>query len=137
MRVSHTNCVRLGRSVTGDLHRVKSHSSNFKQELRIARDPFRYINSIIEGFNQEKDLLIPTSLFEGRKEVSFQIFILETNVNEISRIIDKLEAFTNYKVKVRYFWKTRKVRSLFVFKDPLSTKQTLIIRVVAHVVSFI
>ena len=68
--------MRLGRSVTGDLHRVKSRSSNFKQELRIARDIFRYINSIIEGLNQEKDLLIPTSLFEGRKEVSFQIFIL-------------------------------------------------------------
>ena len=75
--------MRLGRSVTGDLHRVKSRSSNFKQELRIAKDnyikagyPFRYINSIIEGLNQEKNLLIPTSLFEGRKEVSFQIFIL-------------------------------------------------------------
>ena len=32
-------------------------------------------------------------------------------------ITDKLEAFTNYKVKFRYFLKTRKVRSHFEFKD--------------------
>ena len=36
--------------------------------------PFRFINSVIDGFNQEKeDLLTPTSVFEERKEVSFQI----------------------------------------------------------------
>ena len=36
--------------------------------------PFRFINSVIDGFNQEKeDLLTPTTVFEERKEVSFQI----------------------------------------------------------------
>ena len=63
------------------LHRIKNHSSNFEQEVRIIRDkyikagyPFHFIDSIIEDFNQEKeDLLIPTSLFKGRKEVRFQI----------------------------------------------------------------
>ena len=64
-----------------DLHRVKNLSSNFEQEVRIINDnymkagyPFRFINSVIDGFNQEKeDLLTPTSVFEERKEVSFQI----------------------------------------------------------------
>ena len=63
------------------LHRIKNHSSNFEQEVRIIRDkyikagyPFHFIDSIIEDFNQEKeDLSIPTSLFKGRKEVRFQI----------------------------------------------------------------
>ena len=76
--------------------------------------PFAFINSVIDGFNQEKeDPLILTSLFEDRKEVGFQIPFCKRNGNEISCIIDKLEAFTNHQVKFRYFWKTKKVRSLF------------------------
>ena len=67
--------------IIGDLHNVKNLSSNFEQEVRIIRNKyikagysFRFINSVIDGFNQEKeDPLIPTSLFEERKEVSFQI----------------------------------------------------------------
>ena len=110
-----------------ELHRVKNLSSNFEQEVGIigdeyikARYPFRFINSVIDSFNQEKeDRLIPTSLFEERKEVHFKILFWKRNGNEISSIIDKLEAFTNYKVKLRYFWKTRKVRSYFVLKDPV------------------
>ena len=67
--------------IIGNLHRVKNLSSNFEQEVTIIRNnyikagyPFRSINSVIGGFNQEKeDPLIPISLFEERKEVSFQI----------------------------------------------------------------
>ena len=81
--------------------------------------PFHFINSLIDSFIQEKDPIIPTSLYEERKEVSFQIPFWKRNENEIYRISDKVEAFTNYKVKFRYFWKTRKVRSLFVLKDPV------------------
>ena len=47
--------------IIGDLHRVKNLSSNFEHEVRIIRDkyikagcPFCFINSIIDGFNQEK-----------------------------------------------------------------------------------
>ena len=69
-----------------DLHRVKNLSSNFEQEVGIigdeyikARYPFRFINSVIDSFNQEKeDRLIPTSLFEERKEVHFKNTFLET-----------------------------------------------------------
>ena len=82
------------------------------------------------------DLFVFFDLFKKGKEVSFQISVSKRNENEISRIIEKLEAFTNYKVKFRYFWKTRKVRSLFVLTS-LTTKQTLFIWVLAHVVNFI
>ena len=120
--------------IIGDLHRVKNLSSDFEQEVRIIRNkyikagyPFRFINSVIDGFNQEKeDLLILTSLFEKKKEVSFQIPFCKRNESKISRIIDKLEAFTNYKVKFRYFWKTRNVRSLFVLRDPVIHKANVI-----------
>ena len=106
----------------GELHCVKNLSSNFEQEVTIIRDKhikagylFRFINSVIDRFNQVKeDPLIPTSLFEERIEISFQIYFWKRNKNEISRVIDKLKAFTNYKVKSRSFFKTRKARSLFV-----------------------
>ena len=111
----------------GDLHHVKNLSSNFEQEIRIMRNkyikagyPFHFVNSVIDSFIQEKeDPIIPLRLFEERKEVSFQIPSCKRNENEIYRINDKLEEFTNYKVKFRYFWKTSKVRSLFVLKDPV------------------
>ena len=69
-----------------ELHRVKNLSANFEQEVGIigdeyikARYPFRFINSVIDGFNQEKeDRLIPTSVFDERKEVHFKNTFLET-----------------------------------------------------------
>ena len=51
---------------------------------------------------------------------------MQRNENEIFRIIDKQEAFTNYKVKFRYLWKTRKVRSIFVLKNPVAHKANVI-----------
>ena len=64
--------------IIGDLHCVNNLSSNFAQEVGIIRNkyikvgyPFGFINSIIDGFNQEKeDTLMPTSLLEERKEVT-------------------------------------------------------------------
>ena len=63
--------------IIGDLHRVKNLSSDFEQEVKITRNKyikagyrFRFINSVIDSFIQEKEgPIIPTSLFEERKEV--------------------------------------------------------------------
>ena len=101
--------------IMGDLHRASNLSSNFRQEVWIIRGKyiktgfsFCFINSITDTFNQEKeDLFRPICLFEERKEVSFQIIFWKPNEHEIFDIIDKLEGLTNYKVKCRYFWKTR------------------------------
>ena len=105
-----------------------------EQEVRIISNkhikadyPFPFTNFVIDSFIQEKeDPIIPTSLFEEIKEVSFQIPFCKRDEDAIYRIIDKLEALTNDKVKFRYFWKTRKVRSLFVLKDPIVHRANVI-----------
>ena len=86
--------------IIGNLHCVKNLSSNFEQEVRIIRNkhikagyPFHFINSVIDSFIQEEeDPIIPTSLFEKRKEASFQIPFSSTSEIEISPIIDILKA---------------------------------------------
>ena len=92
--------------IIGDLHCVKNISSNFEQEVRIVRNKyikagyhFHFINSVIESFIQEEDPIIAASLFEKRKEVSFQIPFYKRNEIEISHIIDILKAFTNPTIK--------------------------------------
>ena len=41
-------------------------------------------------------------------------------------MFEKLEVFTNYKVKFRYFWKTRKVRYLAGMNKPVNQKANII-----------
>ena len=86
--------------IIGDLHCVKNLSSNFEQEVRIiinkyikAGYPFHFVNSVIDSFIQEEeDPILPTRLFEKRKEVSLQISFSSTSEIEISPIIDILKA---------------------------------------------
>lgn len=124
--------------VIGDLHRIKKISSNYKQETKVIKTkyhkagyPTRFINSILNNFEQEKEkeedeLLIPPMFFDERKEVSFQIPYCKRNEDCINKVVKKLEAFTNCKVKFRYYWKTRKLRSLFPLKDPVKHRANLI-----------
>ena len=37
-------------------------------------------------------------------------------------IIFKLEEYTNYKIKFRHSWRTRKLRSFFLLKNPIVRK---------------
>ena len=72
--------------------------------------PNGFIDSIINDFHQTKeDFLIPPSLFEEQKEISFQVPYCKRNEEKMKRIICKLEEYTNYKIKFRYSWKTRKL----------------------------
>ena len=67
-------------------------------------------------FHQTKEAFhIPSLLFEDRKEISFRGPFSKRN-EKIKRIISKLEEYTNYKIKFRHSWKTRKLRSLFPLK---------------------
>ena len=59
-------------------------------------------------------------------KLASKFLFCKQNENQISCIIEKLETFTDYKVKFRYFWKTRKVRSLFLLKDPVIHKANII-----------
>ena len=44
----------------------------------------------------------------------------------MKRIICKLDEYTNYKIKFRYSWKTRKLQSLFPLKDPIVQRVNVI-----------
>ena len=99
--------------IVGDLHRANKISSNLEKEIFIIKAkylkcgyPNEFIDSIINHFYQTKeDFLIPPSLFEERKEISFQVPFCKRNEEKMKRIICKLEEYTNYKIKFRYSWK--------------------------------
>ena len=120
--------------IAGDLHRANKISSNLEKEISIIKAkylkagyPNGFIDSIINDFHQTKeDFLIPPSLFEERKEISFLVPFCKRNEDKMKQIICKLEEYTNYKIKFRYSWKTRKLQSLFPLKDPIVHKANVI-----------
>ena len=113
--------------ILGELHRASKISSDFDPELKRIKSKFRnsgypprFVDSVIRSFNSEKfEPIIPQWMFEERKALYFQIPFCPKNEKVIRAIINKLEAFTNDRVKFVYYWKTRKVRSLFPLKDKL------------------
>ena len=117
--------------IVGYLHRANKISSDLEKEIFIIKAkylkagyPNGFIDSIINDFHQTKeDFLIPPSLFEERKEISFQVPFCKRNKDKMKRIICKLEEYTNYKIKFRYSWKTRKLQFLLFTKRMLFTKE--------------
>ena len=120
--------------IVGDLDRANKISSDLEKEVSIIKAKYLkagylngFIDSIINDFHQTKeDFLIPPSLFEDRKEISFQIPYCKRNEEKMKRIICKLEQYTNYEIKFRYSRKNRKLRYLFQLKDPLVHKVNVI-----------
>ena len=94
-------------AITGELHRVSKIASNFSDKLKRikikylqAGFPIHIINDIFRRFNQEKDeVLIPQWLFDDRKECSIRLPFASANEKFVKSFINKLETFTNYKVK--------------------------------------
>ena len=94
-------------AITGELHRANKIASNFSDELKRikikylqAGFPIHIINDIFCRFNQEKDeVLIPQWLFDDRKECSIRLPFAPANEKFVKSFINKLETFTNYKVK--------------------------------------
>ena len=78
--------------IVGDLHRANKISSDLEKEIsRIkakylkAGYPNGFIDSIINDFHQAKeDFLIPPSLFEERKEISFQVPFCKINEDKMN-----------------------------------------------------
>ena len=120
--------------IVGDLHRANKINSDLEKEVSIIKAKYLkagylngFIDSIINDFHQTKeDFLIPPSLFEEQKEISFQVPYCKRNEEKMKRIICKLEEYTNCKIKFRYSRKTRKLRYLFQLKDPLVHKVNVI-----------
>ena len=50
----------------------------------------------------------------------------------MKRVICKLEEYTNYKIKFRYLWRARKLRSLFPLKGPIFHKANVFTREHVH-----
>ena len=58
------------------------------------------IKDVFRRFNPEKDeVLIPQWLFDDRKECSIRLPFAPANEKFVKSFINKLETFTNYKVK--------------------------------------
>ena len=92
--------------IVGDLHCANKISIIKAKNLK-GSYPNGFIHYIINDFHQTKeDFLIPPSLFEEWKEISFQVPFYKRNEEKTKRIICKLEEYTNYKIKFRSSWKT-------------------------------
>ena len=84
--------------------------------------PYRFINSVIDDFQKKKEEehIIPPWLFEEKSFiVSINIPYCLKNENEIGKMLERLNAFTNFKYRFRVLWKTHKVKSLFPIKDKI------------------
>ena len=70
--------------------------STIKEKYIEAGYPNRFMDSIINYFHQTKKyFLIQWSLFEEKKEISFQIPFSKRNEEKMKRIICKLQEYTN------------------------------------------
>ena len=77
---------------------------------------------------EKEEPIIPSQMFDERKTASFQLPFCKTNEHKIKSIVNKLEEFTNNKVKFIYHSKTRKLKSLFPLKYRIKQKANIIYR---------
>ena len=109
----------------GELHRAKKIASNFDIEIKqivnkytAAGFPSRFVLSIIDNFDSGKDnLIIRQWFFEERKAFIIHLPFSPSNESFVKSFISKLNYFTNEKCIFNIVWNTRKVLSLFSFKD--------------------
>ena len=112
-------------AINGELHRAKKISSNFQSEIaRIkakflnAGFPHKVIESTINNFNNaDEELMIPRWLFDERKTIAINMTFLNKNEHFSKKFCEKLEFYTNGKVKFNIIWSMRKIKSLFKIKD--------------------
>ena len=120
--------------IIGDAHRAKRISCNFDYEISVIKSkyikagcPRRFVTSVINTCTVEKeDPIIRPQMFDERKTVYFQLPFCKTNKRKIKFIVNKLEEFTNNKVKFIYHWKTRKLKSLLPLKDRIKHKANIV-----------
>ena len=108
-----------------ELHRAKKISSNSQSEIaRIkakflnAGFPHKVIESTIYNFTDvDEELVIPRWLFDKRKTIAINLAFLNKNEHFSKKFCEKLEFYTNNKVKFNIIWSKRKIKSLFEIKD--------------------
>ena len=125
--------------INGDLHRSKSISSDYDEEISLIKEkfmkagyPLRFINSVVNEFQKgkecgDKSFIILTSLFEIAKPLKFvEIPYRELNETESKHFLNKFYKFTNNCFRVVITWKTRNIRPLFPLKDTNNYKSCVI-----------
>ena len=94
--------------IDGELHRAKKTSSNFQS--KIARIKAKFLPRWL--FDERKLIL-----FDKRKTIAINLPFSNKNDNFSKPFCEKLEFYTNGKVKFSIIWSTRKIKSLFKIKD--------------------
>ena len=110
-----------------DLHHAFRIASDFDAEVQTITQkylevgyPIGFIKSVINDFKnskEEEQLIIPEWLFDQRKKVLFKLPYCPSNERDVKRFIDKIESFTNGKLKFIVLWSTRNIKSSFPLKD--------------------
>ena len=119
-----------------NVHRTEKISCDFDYEILVIKSkyiksghPSKSVTSVINICTAEKEEpIIPSQMFDERKTASFQLPFCKTNEHKIKSIVNKLEEFTNNKVKFIYYSKTRKLKSLFSLKYRIKHKANIIYR---------
>ena len=114
-------------NIRGDLHGALKIASDFHAGVQTIAQKYLevgysivFIKSVINDFKNSKDeeqLIIPEWLFDQRKKVLFKLPYCPSNERDVKRFIDKIESFTNGKLKFIVLWSTRNIKSLFPLKD--------------------
>ena len=111
-------------SITGELHRANKIVSNFSNEMKRMKIKYlqagfsiHIINDVYRRFNQDRDeVLILQWLFDDRKECLIKLPFVPANEKFVKSLINKLEIFTNYKVKFNIAWNTEKLSLYSIIK---------------------
>ena len=112
-------------AINGELHRPRKISSNFqletariKAKLSKAGFPHKVIENTINNFNNvDEELMIPRWLFDERKTIAINLPFSNKNEHFSKKFCEKLDFYTNGKVKFNIIRATRKIKSLFKIKD--------------------
>ena len=110
--------------INGEFQRAKKISSHFQSEIARTESkflkagfPHKVIGNTINNFsNVDKELMIRKLLFDERKTISINLPFSNRSEHFSKKFCDKLEVYTNGKVKFNIIWSTRKIKSLFLFK---------------------
>ena len=124
-------------AINGELHRATKISSNFdrevskiKQKFKNVGFPIKFIESVIRDFqtipNEVTDDIIPTWLFDDRKDFVIYLPFCPKNEEVSKHFLLKLNEYTNGKYIFKIIWNTRNIRSLFPLKDRVEHRSCVI-----------
>ena len=94
--------------------------------IKVGYPPILVTSLINTCIVDKEDPIIPLKMFDERKTVHFQFLFCKTNEQKIKPIVDRFEKFANNKVKFIYYWKTRKLKSLFALKHGVKHKANIV-----------